>query len=264
MAEEIERICSSCSSVMPLGWNQKECPICGGRVRVNIRQKKPARVKRSIKNWTHDQPLAPTAPQSSVLGPRFPFMSPFLLLVLDVLTLGLRTIFWVYYHLPALISMTRGHEMVHRSTLGIWFFSHAAFLMFLGAAGWEFMSTAFDLSSFSGERLLLCAAAAFAVSHLVGRHVLFWVKNVIMDTLDKSEHDVVRVRMTGFAGSELLLWFVGAPYIQFHINRMIKKKGLQSFGEARRLRRIEQWLAAARGPDEEFPPRKPRSRYSKN
>ncbi|MDR1482584.1 MAG: hypothetical protein LBI74_08165 [Synergistaceae bacterium] len=261
---EIERVCGSCSSVMPMGWNRKECPVCGGRVKVNIRQKKPAKVKRSIKNWTRDRPLAPTAPQSSVLGPRFLSASPLLLFVLNIFTLGLRSIFWVNYHLPALISMTSGHEMVHRSTLWIWLASYAAFLLSLGMVAWDLLSAAFDPSLFSSEQLLLGAIAAFVVSHLIGRHLLLWMRNVIMDTLDKSEHDVVRVRMTRFAGSELLLWFIGVPYIQFHINRMIKKKGLQGYGEVRRLRRVEQWLAAVRGPDGELPPQKPKSRYLKN
>jgi hypothetical protein len=191
-------------------------------------------------------------------------MSPFMLFALNILTLGMRSIFWVNYHLPSLIAMARGDEMLQRGTLGVWFISHAASLAFLGSIGWEFFATAFDVSDLSINWLFRGALASIAVSFLVSRHVLLWMRNVIMDALDKSEHDVVRVRTAGFARSQLLLWFIGAPYIQFHINRMIRKKGLQGYGAARRQRQVDMWLAAVRGPDGELPPKKPRRRYLKN
>jgi hypothetical protein len=43
---------------------------------------------------------------------------------------------------------------------------------------------------------------------------------------------------------------------------MIKKKGLQGYGEARRLRRIETWLNSVRGGDDNgVSPRTARKRY---
>ncbi|MDR3330997.1 MAG: hypothetical protein LBT08_00070 [Synergistaceae bacterium] len=261
---EIERVCGSCSSVMPPGWSQIQCPVCGGRVRLNIKQKKPAKVlKRSIKGSVRDHPLAPVAAQSSALGPRFLTMSPMLLFILNILTLGLRSVFWVNYHLPSLIAMARGTEMLKRSTLSIWLTARASFLTFLGAMAWEFLASAFDTSAPTLSWLLRGAAVALIISLLIDRYVLFWVRNVIMDTLEKSDHDVVKVRTVGFAQSPLMLWFIGVPYIQFHINRMIKKKGLQSYGAARRQRQVDAWLAA-RGAQGDGPPRKSLSRYLKN
>jgi hypothetical protein len=79
------------------------------------------------------------------------------------------------------------------------------------------------------SRIVQGMAAAWSVSFLFNRYLLYWSREAIIDELLQSRFDTVRSRAAAFAPSPLMIWFFGAPYIQAHINRMIKKKGLSSY-----------------------------------
>jgi hypothetical protein len=78
------------------------------------------------------------------------------------------------------------------------------------------------------SNLPVYALCAFAVSFIVNRHILYWSREVIIDELLSNKLDAIRSKAVTFAPSALLIWFLGAAYLQMHINRMIKKKGLAS------------------------------------
>jgi len=91
-----------------------------------------------------------------------------------------------------------------------------------------------DIIAYLTESFLVRAAAAmFTMSFVINRHILFWAREVIIDELRTNELDVIRSRALTFAPSPMLIWFVGVPYIQYHINRMIKKKGLSTYKSSR-------------------------------
>jgi hypothetical protein len=71
--------------------------------------------------------------------------------------------------------------------------------------------------------------AAWSLSFLLGRYLLYWSREAIIDELLKSRFDAVKSRAAAFAPSPLMIWFFGVPYIQAHINRMIKRKGLKTY-----------------------------------
>jgi hypothetical protein len=76
------------------------------------------------------------------------------------------------------------------------------------------------------------------ISFLFNRYLLYWSREAIIDELLQSRFDAVRSRAVTFAPSPLMIWFVGVPYIQAHINKMIKRKGLKTYKPpAARLRK---------------------------
>ena len=84
--------------------------------------------------------------------------------------------------------------------------------------------------------LIKTGAAVFVASLVINRFILFWSREVIIDELMTNELDVIRSRALTFAPSPMMIWFVGVPYIQAHINRMIKKKGLNAYKPSRGVR----------------------------
>jgi hypothetical protein len=86
-----------------------------------------------------------------------------------------------------------------------------------------------NLTAALESRFFIGMAAALFISFLLDRYLLYWSREAIIDELLKSGFDAVRSRALAFAPSPLMIWLFGAPYIQSHINRMIKKKGLNSY-----------------------------------
>ena len=58
---------------------------------------------------------------------------------------------------------------------------------------------------------------------------MYWSREAIIDELLNSRFDAVKSRAVAFAPSPLMIWFFGVPYIQAHINKMIKRKGLKTY-----------------------------------
>jgi hypothetical protein len=252
---DYERFCSECFLPIPPIWTQRYSPCCGARIKLRIVKKRrpsqahpkpaadrerekekkaPKKIRVSRKLTSRDTFSMFSYRKKSVLGPRFLSVSPAPLFVLDILTLGIRSAFWVTYHLPSLAMMAKPEEKNIKSATYLWLLSYFASIA-LGVAG----AINLFINSLAPEAALYStlmrgSAASFCVSFLTGRHVLYWSREVIADELASSKIDAVRSRAGSFAPSSLMIWFLGVSYIQLHINRMIKKKGLNTYSASRR------------------------------
>ncbi|MDR1651924.1 MAG: zinc ribbon domain-containing protein [Synergistaceae bacterium] len=244
---DYKRYCSECFLPVPPSWNQFYCPACGGRVKLRIVRKKQQTQAHPVERPREDSPEKRpkinsarkltrrgtfdmfAAREKSVLGPRFLSMPPVVLFLSNILTAGIRSVFWMMYHMQSLVMMAKPEEKSIRGTLGIWLTTLTASFVTLGAAALDFAVSGFDIDSLPGSIPLRAAAALLAVSFLVSRHIILWCREVIIDNLRGNDLDAVRSRAAAFAPSALLTWFVGVPYIQLHINRMIRKKGLTGY-----------------------------------
>ncbi|MDR3279941.1 MAG: hypothetical protein LBT23_05470 [Synergistaceae bacterium] len=249
---DYKRYCGECFLPVPPSWNQRYCPACGGKIKLRIVKKKPQTQGRP-KNTTPEEPerrprkLRATrkltkqdtfsmfaAREKSVLGPRFFSMSPAALFILNVVSFGIRSALWIMSHMSSLIMMARPEEKNIKHSLRVWALSFCASFTLFALTAFDFILSGFAPLGSSGVIMLKSAGGAFLFSFLVSRHILFWCREVIVDELLKSDLDVIKSRAETFASSAILTWFVGAPYIQLHINRMIEKKGLSSYSSSGR------------------------------
>ena len=258
---DYERFCSECFLPIPSIWTQNYSPCCGARIKLRIVKKRrpsqarpsprqaadgeskkekkpPKKIRVSRKLSSRDTFSMFSYRKKSVLGPKFLSVSPVSLFILGVLTLGIRSVSWVTYHLPSLAMMAKPEEKKNiKSATYLWLLSYFASIT-LGVAGTIYL---FVNSLTPGaalcSTLMRGAAVSFCVSFLTGRHVLYWSREVIADELASSKIDAVRSRAGEFAPSALMIWFLGVSYIQLHINKMIKRKGLNSYSASRRSSR---------------------------
>jgi hypothetical protein len=167
--------------------------------------------------------------KTSVLGPKFPAMSPLLLFLLNVATVGLRSAFWLKNRIKSLLLMAKPEEKKIKLPLSVWLVSYCASVVLAAAGAYGAAAAESGVDYMLSSNLLIYALCAFAVSLAVNRHILYWSREVIIDELLSNKLDVIRSRAVTFAPSALFIWFFGAAYLQTHINRMIKKKGLASY-----------------------------------
>jgi hypothetical protein len=169
------------------------------------------------------------AGKTSVLGPKFPVMSPLLLFLLNVATVGLRSVFWLKNRIKSLLLMAKPEEKKIKLPLSVWLVSYCASVVLAAARACGAVASEFGVDYVMPPNLLIYASCAFAVSLTVNRHILYWSREVIIDELLSNKLDFIRTRAVTFAPSAIFIWFFGAAYMQMHINRMIKKKGLASY-----------------------------------
>ena len=246
MAED-KRYCVKNFHPIPPGWNKKYCPECGSRIKTRIIQKprasqvrpdippeerqsrfqaKSPRLSRKIRKPNEPGIFTPMSGRTSVLGPKFPAMSPFLLFLLNASTVGLRSAFWLKNRIKSLLLMAKPEEKKIKLPLSVWFVSYCASIALAAACAYDAAAAESRVDYILSSKLLIYALCAFAVSLTVNRHILYWSREVIMDELLSNKLDYIRSRAITFAPSAILIWFFGAAYLQAHINRMIKKKGL--------------------------------------
>jgi hypothetical protein len=251
-----KKYCTECFLPVPPDWNKKYCPSCGGRVKLKLVKKRhnsqghsripettePNREKKSrpfplsrklIKQDTRGI-FVPR--EKSVLGPRFQVMSPALLFALNIFTFGVRSAFWLVNRMPSLLMMAKMEEKNIKSEITLWSASFCA--SFTLSALSVFNVAKYDLGLYylTESSMARAAVSLFVLAFLLNRHMLYWSREVIIDELLKNELDFIRSRAVMFAPSALLIWFLGIPYIQIHINRMIKKKGLNAYKPSRGVR----------------------------
>jgi hypothetical protein len=240
---EYKRYCAKNFHPTPPGWNEKYCPICGSRIKTRIIQKpraarahsdvppeerkprfqvKSPRLSRKIVKPNAPGIFTVMAGKTSVLGPKFPAMSPVLLFLLNTATAGLRSAFWLKNRISSLLLMAKPEEKKIKLPLAAWLVSYGAGAVLAAVCAY---GADYTLSS----KPFIYALCAFAVSFTVNRYILYWSREVIMDELLSSKLDFIRSRAVTFAPSAIFIWFFGAAYLQAHINRMIKKKGLTSY-----------------------------------
>jgi hypothetical protein len=253
-----KKYCSECFLSVPPDWNQRYCPSCGGRIKLKLvnrrkasqgrsrmpetaepkkkKERKPRRIIFSRK-LTKQSSYSPfEAREKSVLGPRFRVMSPTFLFILNLLTLGLRSAFWVVDRMSSLQMMAKLEEKNIKSSVTLWIVSFSASITLAAIAGFNASTRGLGPDYLAESRMVHAAVVSFALSFLLNRHILYWSREVIIDELRQNELDAIRSRAVTFAPSPMSIWFLGVPYIQAHINRMIKKKGLNAYKPSRGAR----------------------------
>jgi hypothetical protein len=111
----------------------------------------------------------------------------------------------------------------------VWLAFYCASAVLAAAAAYGAAEAEFGVERALSSRLFIYALCAFAVSFTVNRHILYWSREVIIDELLSSKLDFIRSRAVMFAPSAIFIWFFGAAYLQAHINKMIKRRGLASY-----------------------------------
>ena len=248
------RYCSRGCLPPPPDWNKRYCPSCSGRLRLRLTKKRNAsggssrlpeedrppnkeREPRSVKLSRRLVKPGAYSREKSVLGPRFHVMSPVAILILNILSLGLRSTIWISNRTRPLFMMARPEEKNINAILLLWTMSFYSYLILLIFIVFNIWVNDIGITAYLAESIPARAAAVmFALSFMINRHILYWAREVIIDVLRKNELDVIRSRALSFAPSPMMIWFAGVPYIQYHINRMIKKKGLNTYKPSKSVR----------------------------
>ena len=250
------KFCGTCFLPAPPDWNQRYCSSCGGRLKLKLvkkknvsqgrsrapgedrpkKERKPRSAKLSRKSLKPDSYSIFAAREKSVLGPRFHVLSPGALFILNMLSMGLRSTFWVMNRTRPLFMMACPEEKNIKLTLSLWITSFCAYFSLLALIVFNISVRDAGIADYLAESLTARAMAVmFAISFIINRHILYWAREVIIDELMTNELDFIRSRSLSFAPSPMLIWFAGVPYIQHHINRMIKRKGLNTYKSLRRV-----------------------------
>ena len=200
------------------------------------RERKPRPIRLSRKLSKPDNHSIFAAREKSVLGPRMLMMSPWLLFTLNVLTLGLRSAFWLVNRMRSLTMMAKIEEKNIKKSVTVWIAAFCVHFTLMTIAAFHVIEHGVRTDYLTESSLIKTGAAVFVASLVINRFILFWSREVIIDELMTNELDVIRSRALTFAPSPMMIWFVGVPYIQAHINRMIKKKGLNAYKPSRGVR----------------------------
>ncbi|MDR1471654.1 MAG: hypothetical protein LBS75_03945 [Synergistaceae bacterium] len=238
---EIKRYCGQCFKSMPPDWNQRFCPVCGGRVKYKLIKRKPRKQPQTTerREKTAEKPIRAarrmpgrgsrgifTSAGKSILGPRFMCVHPLLFFVTNVFTLGCRSVLWVFDNMPSLNMMAKREEKMTKGPIYLWFTSYFFALSFLAVSGFELFTPGFGVSALRDSTALRMAVLFMSVSLLAGKYLQYWTREAVIDGLRSHEMERIAAKANTFAPSPMLIWFLGFPYIQFHVNRMIRKKML--------------------------------------
>lgn len=249
---KISRHCPSCGRVMPYDWNKPHCKFCGGRVSVEIEERKNMEDvpmwdgQEDLSHWTkkytprerltkhdleEDDYIAVTETKKFGLTS----LPPFFLLLFNICTLGLVSTSWILRRLLLMNDGVRREEKVKVAGFYIWIFSYVAALMMFGLAVWEYV----DVFGMDWRPILtqsdqpILIALYFSLAFIMSRYYLFWIRDAVTDEVERKMSERLptssRLRSVAayrFARSPLMFWFIGVPYLQFYINRMIKHGAL--------------------------------------
>jgi hypothetical protein len=243
---ETEIYCENCDCVMAPDWTTPYCPMCGGKVapieKEKLKPRKPKQPsnKTGYRGWGRvrkkidaeegrllEQARSDafdTLRQTPAAGIFFS----------DALTFGLRSLFWAMHRLPTLDKMAMRGEISRRSAIYLWFVAYMTMFLMAFASGRELFLSQWDFMSLAGSRFPPAGLGAFAVSFVTGRHILFWAREVIMDAVERDRDEAVRLKAGDFAPSLFLLWFLGAAYLQHHLNEILRARNLASFKSSKR------------------------------
>lgn len=222
---EAEKRCERCERVLAPESSEPLCPMCmelwlqGASMEENREGK-----YRPPRKFSPEDAYSPFAGLDKSRGIRWlrP-VSPFFLFAVDVLTLGASSVFWIEGRLPLLLLMARPEERGGGGAIRAFNLSYGLFLFCALWSVWAGYLAGFDPVFLQTSRLIRFALLFGGVFWLSRCHMLLWARGVIMDGLESSERDSVRCRASSFAPSAFAIWFLGVPYLQFHINRLIRK-----------------------------------------
>lgn len=165
--------------------------------------------------------LLMTAAENSQ-APVLLFLSPMLLLLQNVLTLGMRGIYWFRFHEDTLETLAHQEAALPPEVPRMWKIFLYCHLACVSCLIWECLFSGWKLSVVVGSVFLKPAVFFFIASSITFRYILFWMRWVIIENVFDHLADIKRARsLKPFAPAALLLWFFGSTYLQLHINRLI-------------------------------------------
>lgn len=225
---KLARRCMKCGQDMPLEWGSKECKFCGGRVVVAVTEI-PATHQRTrppsppipgmiddamwgkkkfkpAKRIRLDDEALPTVETDRPRHTRL--ARPFAFFAASVATLGAVGAVWLFRMLSLMNSYVRDEERVRTSWCFMWLFAHAiAIILFVWCGVERAMSS-------SGWAITMSFAVCyFAVSFVMSRYYIFWLRNVLAETADRGEG------RGAFDAHALALWYCGAAVMLGKIER---------------------------------------------
>jgi hypothetical protein len=222
--------------------------MCGGRLAVLAGDKpkkdEPATGGVSHKRW--DKQLDKSKPREGEDGEKLTLKtrseafdtlkqaSPLSIFVADILTLGLRSILWLWGRMPSLEDMARRDENPRKSALFLCFAAYTALLALITIACRELYLAGWDFSTIGRSIFPRAALGALIILFLASRHNLFWTREVIADAIQREDADTIHTKAEFFAPSPFLLWFIGVPYLQFHLNEILRARNLANFKSSKR------------------------------
>lgn len=162
-----------------------------------------------------------TAAESSKAPVLF-FFSPLMLFLQNVLTLGLRSIYWFRFNEVSLGKLARREAVLPRRLERIWRVTLCAFAACACAILGECILSGWSFSVVRRSPFFVPAVFCFFTSWLVFRYMLFWMRWIILENIFSNLADIKGARsLKPFAPDALLLWFFGSAYMQLHVNRLI-------------------------------------------
>jgi hypothetical protein len=225
-------------------WSLPYCPVCGGRVgpKTLDKPKSVAAVKKPDKS--RDAALIEYDGENDAVNfeqirseafDELKQASPVSIFTADILTLGLRSTFWMSRRMSSLEGMARRDERHGRRALYLCFVLYTAIIALIALAcrelyeaGWNFGFS--DLWGRLEESVIPRAAASlFFLLFITKRHILFWAREVIADAIQMENADTIHTKIESFAPSPFPLWFIGVPYLQFHLNEIVRARNLANF-----------------------------------
>ena len=155
-------------------------------------------------------------------APILQFISPLVLLLQNVSTLGLRCLYWFRFNEVSLEKLARQEAALPQYVYKLWCFLLYAYLGCISGMVWECFLSVWDFSVIGRSMFLKPAVFCFFASWLIVRYMLFWMRWIILENIFSNLADIKGARsLKPFAPAALLLWFFGSTYMQVHINRLI-------------------------------------------
>ncbi|MCL2684107.1 MAG: hypothetical protein FWE55_02580, partial [Synergistaceae bacterium] len=201
---DARKFCGECFLQAPPDWNKRYCPSCGGRIKLQLvkkryasqgrprmpdederrKKRKPRSIKLSRKLAKQDSFSISAAREKSVLGPRFHVLLPGALFIQNILSFGLRSTFWVMNRTKPLFMMASPEERNIKTTLSLWIASFVAYFALSAFVVSDILARDAGITADLTESIPLRAAAGmFVISFVINRHILFWIREIIIDEL---------------------------------------------------------------------------------
>lgn len=225
MPDRRTRYCPDCRADMPPDWGMSWCKHCGATLEI-LDEADGVPMwdgTEDLSAWTK-KPFDPSkrlVPESRDFafdrrGGEVVLSSapPAALLLLGIATLGVSTVVWIVRRIAMLNGAVSHAERLRIGPFQTWMLMQTAAYISL-AAGIASARTG-ALASIGGAATLFgLAGLYFAISFVMSRYYLFWIRDAVDEALGG---DAVGGR--GY----LPLWYLGAAYLQMHIDRATAKR----------------------------------------
>lgn len=155
-------------------------------------------------------------------APSLLFVSPLTLFLQNILTLGLRSLYWFRFNEAPLEKLARQEAILPQSVYKVWRAMLCAYILCAAGLLWECFLSVWDFSAVRHSPFARPAIFCFFASWLIFRYMLFWMRWIILENIFSNLADIKGARsLKPFAPAALLLWFFGSAYMQLHVNRLI-------------------------------------------